>query len=104
MIGDGSTGVEESPRSRAEMRPASAAVSHMLRILADRSVQVGAGRADTAAMQTLVCRACGGVLQFGADGWQHRDQIRRCDRVVVAWPPPGREDDDDEEPRAAAAG
>jgi hypothetical protein len=42
----------------------------------------------------LVCRNCGGVVVFGADGWRHRDQGRPCPVLVVAWPPPGGRDDD----------
>ncbi len=51
--------------------------------------------ADRAGMITLVCRACGGVLQFDDDGWQHRDNIRPCERAVVAWPPPNEDRDDE---------
>jgi hypothetical protein len=50
-------------------------------------------------MTTLVCRLCGGVLVFGGDGWRHRDAVRPCDRVVVAWPP--ADDDIDEVPPPA---
>ena len=50
-------------------------------------------------MITLVCRACGGVLQFGEKGWEHRDSVRPCERVLVAWPPPS--DDHGDEPLTA---
>jgi hypothetical protein len=49
------------------------------------------------AMITLVCRACGGVLDFGVDGWKHRDALRPCDRVLVAWPPPRSEHDEEQD-------
>jgi hypothetical protein len=47
-------------------------------------------------MTTLVCRFCGGVLEFGPDGWRHRDAVRPCARVAVAWPPPVDDDRDDD--------
>jgi hypothetical protein len=64
-----------------------------------RTVQKEPAATDTTLMITLVCRACGGVLLFGGQGWEHRDSIRPCERVVVAWPPP--DDRRDDEPAAA---
>ena len=45
-------------------------------------------------VQILVCRNCGGVVVFGADGWRHRDADRPCPGLVVAWPPPSDREDD----------
>ncbi|MFH1330934.1 MAG: hypothetical protein ABIJ48_09835 [Actinomycetota bacterium] len=53
-----------------------------------------AGSADRSSVLLLVCRNCGGVVVFGAEGWSHRDQGRPCPALVVAWPPPSDRDDD----------
>jgi hypothetical protein len=45
-------------------------------------------------VQLLVCRNCGGIVVFGAGGWQHRDAGRPCPALAVAWPPPSDRDDD----------
>jgi hypothetical protein len=45
-------------------------------------------------VQILVCRNCGQIVVFGADGWRHRDADRPCPALVVAWPPPAERDDD----------
>ena len=40
-----------------------------------------------------------GLNKLGEDGWEHRDFVRPCEAVLVAWPPPN--DDHDEDPIAA---
>ena len=45
-------------------------------------------------VQALVCRNCGGIVVFEADGWRHRDIGRFCPVLVVAWPPPSESEDD----------
>lgn len=50
---------------------------------------------DICCMISLVCKSCGGVLRFGDHGWEHRDDIRPCDKILVAWPPVSTDRDDE---------
>jgi hypothetical protein len=47
-------------------------------------------------MITLVCRSCGGILDFTEHGWEHRDDVRPCNKIRVAWPPPSDDDFEDD--------
>jgi len=87
--------VADSCLSNPEIRFDSLVGSSIFPLSRSRTVQAGPGAADTSIMITLVCRVCGGVLQFGADGWEHRDSVRPCDAVLVAWPPPDEGHDED---------
>ncbi len=48
----------------------------------------------------LVCMNCVRPIEFGPDGWTHRDPSPDCPGLIVAWPPPESDEADDTEDAA----
>lgn len=49
----------------------------------------------------LVCMTCARPVEFGPDGWVHRDRNAACEAVSVAWPPADTLPPEDEKSSAA---
>jgi hypothetical protein len=48
----------------------------------------------------IVCMTCARPVEFGPEGWVHRDPNAPCEAVSVAWPPADTLTDDDSETAA----